>query len=53
MKLLLIGIAGPDMKLLLTGIVGAALLSLLVARREKPWPREGHGRTYFMTTSRQ
>jgi hypothetical protein len=41
------------MKLLLFGFVGAVVLFLtVVSRREKPWPREGHGRTYFIGTSR-
>jgi hypothetical protein len=41
------------MKLLLLGATGAVVLFLFVTRREKPWPREGHGRTYFGGTSRQ
>jgi hypothetical protein len=41
------------MKLLLLGVAGAVVFFLFVTRREKPWPREGHGRTYFAGTSRQ
>jgi len=41
------------MKLLLFGVTGAVLLFLLIAKREKPWPRQGHGHTYFIGTSRQ
>jgi hypothetical protein len=31
------------------GLCSVALLSL-VLRHEKPWPREGHGHTYFSRT---
>ena len=41
------------MKLLLLGVAGAVVCMMFVSRREKPWPREGHGRTYFVGTSRQ
>jgi hypothetical protein len=35
------------------GVAGAVVFVLFVSRREKPWPREGHGRTYFTGASRQ
>jgi hypothetical protein len=39
---------------LILGIMGCVLLAaLLSGRREKPWPREGHGHTYFMRTTSQ
>jgi len=41
------------MKLLLFGVASAVVFYLFMARREKPWPREGHGHTYFTGTSRQ
>jgi hypothetical protein len=41
------------MKELLSGVAGLILLFLFILRREKPWPRNGHGHTYFMGTSRQ
>jgi hypothetical protein len=41
------------MKVFLFGCAGAFLFFLFASRREKPWPREGHGRTYFTGTSRQ
>lgn len=41
------------MKLLMLVVAGAVVFFTLVTRREKPWPREGHGRTYFTGTSRQ
>ncbi len=41
------------MKELLFGVAGVFLLFLVILRREKPWPRNGHGHTYFIGTSRQ
>ena len=41
------------MKLLLFAVASAVVFFLLVSRREKPWPRQGHGNTYFTGTSRQ
>ena len=40
---------------LILGITGCLLLAALaIARRyRKPWPREGHGHTYFMRTISQ
>ena len=41
------------MKLLLFGVASGVVFYMFMARREKPWPREGHGHTYFTGTSRQ
>ena len=41
------------LQLLLFGFASAVVCFLFLSRREKPWPREGHGHTYFTGTSRQ
>jgi hypothetical protein len=33
--------------LIIIGLTISPLALLAVARRERPWPREGHGVTYF------
>ncbi len=40
---------------LILGITAGVLLVVLAfgRRHEKPWPREGHGHTYFMRTFSQ
>lgn len=30
---------------------GILLLAAIVRRREKPWPHDGHGQTYFTTSA--
>jgi|HubBroStandDraft_6_1064221.scaffolds.fasta_scaffold5121773_1 hypothetical protein len=37
---------------LIIGITGCVIALLAIAlRHEKPWPRDGHGQTYFIRSS--